>query len=295
MDNWRPARAAAAGLAAGAAIVIAALAAGWEAGGPGVHGDTDGTEPTYSMDTIPATSAAVGGGMPEYSMDDPYLGLLDGAPPDGATPYERRIGQLRGAADELERMAAGRGGWEAEAIKSAMYAVRKNLEAHGVAGPEEFQKNPHYWEQRAAAARDWLDSGAGASVAGLVAGAGLGTVEPSVDVDDPYREILRRDNPAMPPGELEALVVETRGMWNRTAYEREVWRIMEAAARMELEAAEGAGDQMRADLIDAELYALERALESYGLAAREEVQKNRSYWMYLSEEVREAINGRAGS
>ena len=96
----------------------------------------------------------------------------------------------------------------------------------------------------------------------------------------------------MPPGELEALVVETRGMWNRTAYEREVWRIMEAAARMELEAA---GDRMRADLIDAELYALERALESYGLAALEEVQKNRSYWMYLSEEVREAINGRAGS
>ena len=185
-------------------------------------------------------------------------------------------------------------------IDSAIYAVRKNLETHGVADPGEVLKNPGYWERREAAVRDWMDSRPGASIRGMIAEAGLGGIAPAVNTDDPYMEVLRRDAGyhGFAPGELEAHAREmAKTRADHTAYEREIWRLFDAASQLELErrAAEEAGDLERLELVGSGTYAVLKALETYGVpSSTRELQKSHAYWEHLAAEVRGEINGRSG-
>ena len=249
---------------------------------------------------------------PTYAMDDPYLGLLGqnpfhpdtpaGRPGEHDTAYEREIQRLYDAADrlELEYQIADRAG-DPDATRfvgSAMYAVEKNLETYGVAGADEVRKNSGYWERRTAVVRDWINgqTGPDVSIRDLIIEVDLGRISPTIDVEDPYLELLKQDDfyLEMTPDEQEAYVQtisESRA--NHTAYERVIWRLFDARSLLELEyqAADRAGDQERMELIDSEIYAVEKTLETYGVAGQlEEVQKNHSYWESLMTEVRDRIN-----
>lgn len=121
-------------------------------------------------------------------------------------------------------------------------------------------------------------------------------VAPTINVDDPYLELLKQDDfylnmTSDEQGAYVQMVNEIRA--NHAAYEREVWKLFDTASLLELEyqAAGRVGDQERMNLIDSETHALLKTLETYGVTTLEKVQKDPDYWESQATKARNQING----
>lgn len=120
-------------------------------------------------------------------------------------------------------------------------------------------------------------------------------IGPVGNVSDAYLEVLKQQDFYLNMTSDEQLayvqaVNEFRK--NQDAYQREVQGLIEIGSQLtlDLQKAKSTGDADKIDELNAELFALMKTLETYGVVTLEELDKNPSFWAQQAKNASDAIN-----